>query len=91
MKLEKMFDVILSNQAEKFYDLANDKLKSQLNISIDIISENPFYGNNIKKLKGSLGSLHRYRLGNYRIVYSIQEKVRIISIVWIGKRKDAYK
>jgi mRNA interferase RelE/StbE len=86
-----MFEVVLSNQAEKFYDLANDKLKSQLNLSIDIISENPYLGNNIKLLKGSLGGLHRYRLGNYRIVYSIQEKIKIISIFWIGKRKDAYK
>ncbi len=85
-----MFEIVLSNQAEKFYNNANDKLKSKLNKSIDLISANPYFGTNIKKLKGSLEGLHRYRLGSFRIVYSIQEKIKIVSIVWIGKRKDAY-
>jgi mRNA interferase RelE/StbE len=47
-------------------------------------------GNNIKKLRGALSGLYRYRIGDYRIVYSVESKIRIISVVWIGKRKDAY-
>ena len=85
-----MFDIILSHQAEKFYNDVNDKLASKFNIAFDEISVQPYYGNNIKKLKGDLDGLYRYRSGDYRIVYSIEDKIKIVSVNWIGKRKDAY-
>ena len=85
-----MFDIILSRQAEKFYNEVNDKLASKFNIAFDEISVHPYFGNKIKKLKGELDGLYRYRTGDYRIVYSIEDKIKIVSVTWIGKRKDAY-
>ena len=85
-----MFELILSDLASNFYHSANDKLAVKLNLVFKSISENPYYGPNIKKLRGKLEGLYRYRLGNLRIVYSIEKEIKIVSIVWIGKRKDAY-
>ena len=85
-----MFDINLSNQAAKFYVSANNKLASKLNSAFEVLRENPFYGNNIKKLRGGLEGLHRYRIGDIRIVYSVEETIKIVSVSWIGKRKDAY-
>ncbi len=85
-----MFEIVLSKQSEKFYLSATDKLVSKINLAFDELSINPFYGNNIKKLKGKLDGLYRYRITDYRIVYSISDEIKIISIIWIGKRKDAY-
>lgn len=85
-----MFDIILSKQAELFYRESETVLTGKLNAAFDNISTQPFFGNNIKKLRGALSGLYRYRIGDYRIVYSVESKIRIISIVWIGKRKDAY-
>ena len=51
---------------------------------------NPFFGNNIKKLKGEFKDVYRYRIGEYRLFYKIDEKQILIFIMDIAKRKDAY-
>lgn len=51
---------------------------------------NPFFGKNIKKLKGELKDVYRYRIGEYRLFYSVNEKQILIFIMDIVKRKDAY-
>ena len=51
---------------------------------------NPFFGNNIKKLKGEFKDVYRYRIGEYRLFYQVAEKQILIFIMDIVKRKDAY-
>ncbi len=51
----------------------------------------PHYGNNIKKLKGYIPDTWRYRIGKLRIFYSITDKQKIINILTIDLRKDAYR
>ena len=51
---------------------------------------NPFFGKNIKKLKGEFKDVYRYRIGEYRLFYQIDEKQILIFIMDIVKRKDAY-
>ena len=55
-----------------------------------ILKENPYYGNNIKKLKGNFAGLYRYRLGDYRLIYSIDEGEQIVFMLHAVQRKDAY-
>lgn len=51
---------------------------------------NPFFGKNIKKLKGEFKDVYRYRIGEYRLFYQVSEKQILIFIMDIAKRKDAY-
>lgn len=43
-----------------------------------------------KKLSGSLAD-YRIRIGDYRVVYSIADKVLTILVVKIAHRRDVYK
>jgi len=45
---------------------------------------------NCKKLQGFTDT-YRIRTGNYRILYRIEDKKLIISVIRIADRKDAYK
>jgi mRNA interferase RelE/StbE len=45
----------------------------------------------VKKLKGKQTGLYRIRLGSYRVIYSINDKVLHVIVVWIGQRGGAYK
>ena len=54
------------------------------------LRRNPFFGVNIKKLKGDLSHYYRYRLGNYRLFFSIDPEKFLVIIVTISDRKDAY-
>ena len=55
------------------------------------LRENPFFGSSIKKLKGDFEGLYRYRVGNYRIFYKIENNQVLVIILDIDDRKDAYK
>jgi len=56
-----------------------------------ILRANPFFGPNIKKLKGQYKEIYRYRIGEYRLFYKISEETVIIFIIDIEARKDAYR
>ncbi len=70
------------------------KYKSQYRKITDyvypILRENPFFGPNIKKLKGNLKELYRFRIGNFRLFYKISSETVIVFILDIEDRKDAY-
>ena len=44
-----------------------------------------------KALVGPLGELWRYRIGDYRVICEIQDKVLRILVVEAGHRKQIYK
>lgn len=44
----------------------------------------------LTKMKGN-NPFHKIRVGNYRIIYEIQDDILLILIVKIGHRKDVYR
>ena len=56
-----------------------------------MLRKNPYFGSNIKKLKGNYKDLYRFRIGDYRLFYKISKDTVIVFIVDIETRKDAYK
>ncbi len=54
------------------------------------LREEPHYGNNIKKLVDYKPETWRYRVGKYRLFYVISEDEKIIYVLSIDLRKDAY-
>ena len=59
-----MYEISMTRKAQKFYEKASDELINELQQCFDDLSENPFKGANIKKLKGDLSASWRYRIGN---------------------------
>lgn len=44
-----------------------------------------------KPLKGNFTGLYRYRIGDYRIIYSIERGLKLIRVLSAGHRKEIYK
>lgn len=63
--------------------------KKLINYVYPQLIKEPLFGINIKKLHGYTPSTWRYRIGHYRIFYIVEKKM--ISILSIEQRKDAYK
>ena len=57
---------------------------------IDTLEDNP-RPNGCKKLKGIFEDLWRIRIGNYRVIYSIEDEIRIVEVRRISHRKDIYQ
>ena len=54
------------------------------------LKEEPHFGLNIKKLRGKYNEIWRYRLGDWRFFYSIDEKEKIIFVLTVRERGEAY-
>ena len=85
-----MYKVVLADEAIKQYKKQNDETKRRINKCIDNLQENPFFGLHIKKLHGELEGSYRYRIGNIRVVYSIDILQKIVKIYAIKPRGDIY-
>ena len=44
-----------------------------------------------KALKGPLGDLWRYRVGDYRVICDIQDGVLTVLVLRIGNRREVYR
>jgi mRNA interferase RelE/StbE len=69
-------------------DLKNISKSTQKKIleEIQVLKKNPFLS---PKLKGKFEGLRRFRIGNFRVIYTILDKE--ILILKISDRKEAYK
>ena len=54
------------------------------------LKEQPYYGPNIKKLRNFRPDTWRYRLGDYRLFYTIDDKKKIIFMLDVVHRGEAY-
>ncbi len=63
--------------------------RKRISEKIDDLAEN-LPNQNITKMKGN-NPFHKTRVGDYRIVYEIQDDVLLILIIKIGHRKDIYR
>ena len=55
------------------------------------IGDEPHFGQNARKLKGYEPAMWRYRLGNFRLFYAIDEDTHVVSILTVDDRRDAYR
>lgn len=78
----------LTSKAQKELDKLNDK--TALSISQKIYQlENDPYGQNSQKLGGGKG--YRIRIGDYRVVYTVDKSAKTVTIVRIRHRRDVYR
>ena len=63
-------------------------MRSRIVAHIDQLAENPHLGTT---LKGDLRGLRRIRVGDYRVIYEVQDSVLIVLLVRIALRRDAYR
>ena len=87
----------MSNQYEvQFTDIALKNLKKYpkkdqqlIMINIDKLAEDPFSKTNVKKLV-NFGISYRLRVGYYRVFFEREDVLKIIEIIDILPRKNAY-
>jgi mRNA interferase RelE/StbE len=70
-------------------ELLPKKILNAITSSIFLLSENP-RPQGCKKLKGEKGNFWRIRIGDYRVLYTIEDEIRIVDIQKVGHRKDIY-
>lgn len=85
-----MYQIIIKKEALKELKQLPNASVLAITHSIDELSKNP-RPIGCKKLKGAKGELWRIRVGSYRVIYIIDDVVRIVNVRNIGHRKDVYE
>lgn len=84
------YRVLIKTSAAREIEAVDRKKDRQRIVSrIQFLAENP-RPPGCEKLSGQ-GDKYRVREGHYRIVYSIEDKDRLVYVVKVGHRKDVYR
>ena len=86
----KKYQVIISKVAGKeLRDLPKHEI-GRIYAKMQSLSDDP-RPTGYKKLEGNTEGLLRVRVGDYRIIYTIDDLIYIVDVRHIGNRKDIYR
>lgn len=83
------YDVELSRSADRELWNVHEPLRSKLFRAIKALGNEP-RPPGCRKLVGTTDAW-RIRVGSYRILYTIQDRLRIVRVESVGDRKDIYR
>ena len=84
------FRIALSREALKYYTKVSTTTAHRLDICFAHLESEPLGGSNIKPLTGAAGK-YRYKLGGLRVIYQVDIPGKIVSVIAILPRGQAYK
>jgi len=85
-----MYSITFKKKAGKELRQLPSEMLPKVAASINNLSEEP-RPQGSKKLKDNDEDMWRIRIGNYRVLYVIEDKIKIVNIRKIGHRKDVYR
>ena len=84
-----MYKLTYKKSVKKELDAVPNPDFHKIDEAILSLKDHPFPHPQSKKLKGN--DRYRLRVGDYRVVYTIDEKQKIITIYRVRHRKDVYR
>lgn len=82
------YQVILKRSAEKELDALQANLRDRIVKRLLALEENP-RPSGIKRLQGE--ESYRLRVGDYRVLYAVDDKGKKVFILAIGHRREVYR
>jgi len=86
-----MYKIELSQEAQRFYERCDKPIAKKLARCFQSLEKDPRQSNNVKPLKGKFAGAYRYRLGELRVVYTINDSAVTVFVITIAKRSDVYE
>lgn len=84
------YQVFFTKSARREFDRLPENVQQRVVDALQVLGSNPFSELlSIKKLRGA-PSLYRVRLGDYRVVYTLEKDRLVVTIIKIGHRREVY-
>jgi mRNA interferase RelE/StbE len=85
-----IYEVIVPKSVQKEIDALSDEgLRDRIEEDIEALSENP-RPDGVVKMKGH-NSRYRIRIGNYRVVYDINDGQLLVLVLQCRHRREVYR
>ena len=82
------YTVRLDRSPQKFLDVLHGDIYTRIISALHALADDP-RPHGVKKLKG-YRDYWRIRVGDYRIIYAIQDDRLLVIVIRIGHRRDVY-
>ena len=86
-----MYDVILSSGAAEVYAVADGPLARKLARCFRQLRTDPRQNKNVKRLKGKWAGYLRYRVGDWRVIFRIDDEGHRVYVADIAHRREVYE
>jgi mRNA interferase RelE/StbE len=86
-----MFEVILSPEAQEFFAAVDRPLAKKIARCFVQLEREPRRHNSIKLLTGKLAGRRRYRIGDWRVIFSIDAERNLVFVLSIAHRREIYE
>jgi mRNA interferase RelE/StbE len=84
-----MYHILFAKQADKALRRMPRNVSQQIRLKLDQLAENPYaVNNNVTKLQDRPG--YRLRVGDWRIIYEIEDKMLRVLVLKIAPRGEVY-
>ena len=85
-----MYEVIVPRSVQKVIDaLSDEKLRDRIEEKLGALVEDP-YPSGVVKIKGH-NTRYRIRIGDYRVIYDVNDGKLLILVVNFQHRREVYK
>lgn len=83
------YEIVFARSARKELQAVSTTLAERIIEKIELLASNP-RPSGCKKLRGH-SSLWRIRVGEYRVIYSIDDNNRVVDVSIVRHRNEAYR
>jgi mRNA interferase RelE/StbE len=83
-----VYQVVIGKAARKALSALQAVQRARISKAIHSLGNNP-RPQGVTKLAGA--ELYRIRVGDYRVVYAIDDTIRVVSVTNVGHRRDIYR
>ncbi len=85
------WDVTWTKSAREYYEKMAGNEQEKMKRAVKALEVDPFSSKKVKRLHGKLEGLHRYRVGKFRMVFTILAQEKEVRILAIASRGSIYK
>jgi mRNA interferase RelE/StbE len=85
------YKVVIHKRVVKYLNRLSSKEKEVIKDSLKKLEEGRFGELTVKKMYGEWEGYRRFKIGNKRVIFWLEEKEKVIYVDYIGARGDIYK
>ena len=84
-----MWAIRYEREAERAIDGLDPQVRRRVLLAIGSLARDPRSTPGVKAMRG--GDTYRLRVGDWRVIYTLQDAVLLVVVVQIGHRREVYR
>jgi mRNA interferase RelE/StbE len=84
------YEIVIPRRAQKSLARLRPTDREKVRDAIFALSEDP-RPHGVRTLKGKRGDYLRLRVGDYRVIYQVQQEILTVLVIRVGHRREVYR